>query len=130
MAVTITATPEPTTARVRIEAVGGAAGDPLYVFRRDSAGTGVVRDTSAGTVTWPAVGAPVGTNLIGNADLSQVDETGQIVGLVTGTAARVTRDTAHPVPGGAGWSGRIVWGESRFPAVNRYPSSSVFPRES
>lgn len=53
MGYSIVATPEIATARVRLDVSGGPAATPLYIFRRDSAGVGVVRDTSLATVLWP-----------------------------------------------------------------------------
>lgn len=129
MTVTVTATAEPTTGRVRIVASGGAIRTPLYVFRRDSAGVGVVRDTSAGTVLWPPVGPPVAVNLIGNGDFAAAGAAGAPADMAQGTIGRAVRDTAHPAAGGAGWSARIVWGASAYPAVNRYPSGTTHPRE-
>lgn len=44
---------EPDQARVRLEVYGGDPGAALYLFRRDSAGVGIVRDTSEGTAGFP-----------------------------------------------------------------------------
>lgn len=54
MVYSITAVPDAAAGRVALTLAGGVPGDPLYVFRRDSSGVGIVRDTSLGTVTWPA----------------------------------------------------------------------------
>lgn len=55
-ALTIAAVAQPTSASVAITVRGGAPGTPLYVLRRDTSGTGIVRETSEGTVVWPALG--------------------------------------------------------------------------
>lgn len=52
----LTLTVEREQARVRIELSGGSPGHVLYVLRRDSGGTGMVRETSEGTVVWPDSG--------------------------------------------------------------------------
>lgn len=127
--VTIEPIAEPEQGRMRVVVSGGQIGSTLYLFRRDSTGVAVVRDTAAGGVAFPPTGPPVATNLIGNGDLADLDGSGRIAGLVSGTLARVTRDTLHPVAGGAGWSARIRWGVVRYPALNRYPSTAVFPKE-
>lgn len=57
--VTLTATPVVASGAVRIVVEGGSPGRPLYVLRRDSSGTGIVRETSEGTVVWPALGTPL-----------------------------------------------------------------------
>lgn len=44
---------EPETASVRIELVGGAQGEPVYVLRRDRDGVQLVREASEGTQLWP-----------------------------------------------------------------------------
>lgn len=44
---------EPEQARVRLEVYGGDPGAALYLFRRDTAGVGIVRDTSEGTAGFP-----------------------------------------------------------------------------
>lgn len=60
MAMTITAVADPSTASVKITVLGGTPGAPLYVLRRGGAtGTGMVRETSEGTVVWPAAGTPL-----------------------------------------------------------------------
>lgn len=124
----IEATPEPSAGRVRLEVAGGNAGQVVYVFRRDGAGVGVVRDTSAGTVQFPAGGDVVAVNLIPNADLDVLDFTGQIQGLIPGEASRVARDAAHPLTNAAGWSARITWGASTaYPSGTRYPSLTDYP---
>lgn len=55
-ALTISAEARPASASVAITVRGGTPGRPLYVLRRDSAGTGIVRETSEGTLVWPALG--------------------------------------------------------------------------
>lgn len=60
MAFTLTAVADPATASVKLTALGGVAGTPLYVLRRGGAsGTGMVRETSEGTVVWPTAGTPL-----------------------------------------------------------------------
>lgn len=50
----VSATASPASASVQLVASGdGVPGATLYLFRRDSDGVTVVRDTSEGTVTWP-----------------------------------------------------------------------------
>lgn len=128
MAVSIEAAPEPSAGRVQLAVAGGAPGQVVYVFRRDSGGVGVVRDTSAGTVQFPAAGPAVAVNLVPNADLDVLDFTGQIEGLIPGAASRVARDAAHPLPNAAGWSARITWGtSSTYPSGTRYPSLTDYP---
>lgn len=51
---TLTVAAEDALGRLRITVTGGVAGQPLYVLRRDSAGTALVRPTSAGTLLWLA----------------------------------------------------------------------------
>ena len=46
---------EPGAGRVRLEVYGGDPGAGLYLFRRDSAGVGIVRDTSEGTAGFPSL---------------------------------------------------------------------------
>lgn len=53
MSVDLTATVDPTLARVQLEVYGGEPGSALYLFRRDAAGVGIVRDTSEGTAGFP-----------------------------------------------------------------------------
>jgi hypothetical protein len=49
---TVTATPDPATARVSLALADGPVGQPYLIFRRDSSGVVIVRDTSAGTLLW------------------------------------------------------------------------------
>lgn len=57
MVYVITAAAESASARVALTVSGGVSGTVLYIFRRDSAGVGVVRDTSAATIVWPVSGS-------------------------------------------------------------------------
>lgn len=55
-ALTIAAEAQPVSASVLVSVRGGAPGTPLYVLRRDTSGTGIVRETSEGSIVWPALG--------------------------------------------------------------------------
>ena len=54
---TLTITANADAGRMELAASGGPAGDPLYITRRDLAGTSLVRETSAGSVLWVTAGA-------------------------------------------------------------------------
>lgn len=51
---TLTVLAESSLARIEFTASGGVVGEPLYITRRDRAGTALVRETSAGSVLWQA----------------------------------------------------------------------------
>lgn len=77
---TIAVTAAPATASMVIAVEGGTPGGVLYVFRRDSDGVGVVRDTSAATVVWPASGPLV----IVDHEARQGEQTDYILATVEG----------------------------------------------
>lgn len=123
----ITATPEPDAARVRLALTGGTPGESVYVFRRDTAGVGLVRDTSAGTITWPALGPVVLTNRIENGELDDENGDGYTDGLTVGPEAVAVRVTENTIAGAAV---RLTWppaGTVVYPSSGAYPGAATYP---
>lgn len=127
MVVQIAATPQPDAASVRLDLTGGDPGDTLYVFRRDTGGVGVVRDTSAGTITWPAQGPLLFTNLIPNGGFLDGDPVAD-GDLTVGADLSATTTTEHALP--AAWAVELVWtepGQQPYPSSTLYPSATLYP---
>jgi len=97
--VTITVTSEGDSARMAIDLTGGAAGDPVYVLRRDRNGTTLVRETSDGTVLWLA-GTPTTVPTLYDYEARQELETDYIVSDLDGAPLVSVRVT---VPGWLVW---------------------------
>lgn len=85
----ITSLPESSTARVRLDVTTVTAGATFYVFRRDSAGTNVVRETSGGDRVTDA-GADA---IVYDYEARQGEATDYILTDADGTTLATVRDT-------------------------------------
>lgn len=135
--VTITVTSDDINGRLAIDLTGGPVGTPVYVLRRDTNGTSLVRPTSLGTALWLA-GTPTTVPTFYEYEARQGLQTDFIVTdqngaqLVTARFVVPTWGTWLKSPGKPSLNLRCDWqGDDAFtrsvPQVLLQPRGSKFP---
>lgn len=102
MAITFTATPDVSNARILINAQGGVTGDRFYMIRRDQNGANLIRETSEAGALWLKDVTKIRTNLATNPGMETASGTAVVrTNLATNPdAASVTSYSAVAGTGG------------------------------